>query len=190
MMKRLRMSLSGFSLVELLASAVILSILAVMGVPYAQTAKDRQVELQLKESLLKIRQAIDLYAYNEYPDKAYPKSIDNDSIRGEDPVGDADGDGIADDDWDGQVDEDGAPFFPPTLQDLVDKGYLPTIPRDPLYPDPSSDPIGQWSVTTVTRHITVLNPDGSKTQVDLTGIVDVHSRSKGIGLTGTPYATW
>jgi len=190
MRRRIRIKLPAFSLVELLASAVILSILAVMGVPYMQTAKDREIELQLKESLLKIRQAIDLYAYNEYPDAAYPKSIDNDSIRGEDPVGDADGDGIADDDWDGQVDEDGAPFYPASLNDLVAKGYLPTIPRDPLYPDPSADPAAQWAVTTITRHINVLKPDGSSAPVDLVGIVDVHSKSKGVGLTGTAYATW
>ena len=40
-------------------------------------------------------------------------------------------DGIYDDDMDGLVDEDGPPFYPQTLQALVDKKYLAGIPRDP-----------------------------------------------------------
>lgn len=179
----------AFSLIELLASAVILSILAVMGVPYAQTAKDRQVELQLKESLLKLRLAIDAYAYNEYPLEAqYPRSVDDDQIRGEDPIGDPDGDGIADDDWDGQVDEDGAPYYPRTLGDLVAKGYLPGIPRDPLSADPSA--VATWSLRFVDRKITHTRADGNPETVNVRGIVDVHTKSKGTGLTGTRFDSW
>ena len=183
------MRILGFSLIELLASAVILSILAVMGVPYAQTAKDRQVELELKEDLLKLRLAIDSYAYNEYPlETQYPRSVDNDLVRGEDPAGDPDGDGIADDDWDGNVDEDGAPFFPRTLDELVAKGYLPSIPRDPLSADPSSP--ATWTLTSEDRRLTFNRADGTPTTVTVRGIVDVHSKSKGTGLTGTKFNTW
>lgn len=188
-MRRLRFRLPAFSLIELLASAVILSILAVMGVPYAQTAKDRQVELQLKESLLKLRLALDSYAYNEYPlDLRYPQSPDGDLVRAEDPSGDPDGDGIADDDWDGQVDEDGAPYYPPTLNELVVKGYLPTIPRDPLSSDSTAP--ATWTLQFVDRKLTHVRADGTPDTVIVRGVVDVHSKSRGTGLTGTRFDSW
>lgn len=188
-MRRLRLKLPAFSLIELLASAVILSILAVMGVPYAQTAKDRQVELQLKESLLKLRTALDSYAYNEYPiDAEYPLSADGDRIRGEDPAGDPDGDGIADDDWDGQVDEDGAPYYPRNLDELVTKGYLPNIPRDPLSSDPTAP--ATWTLRFVDRRLSHTKPDGSTDTVPVRGVVDVRTKSKGVGLTGTRFDSW
>lgn len=186
---RLRLNLPAFSLIELLASAVILSILAVMGVPYAQTAKDRQVELQLKESLLKLRLAIDNYAYNEYPlELQYPRSVDDDQIRAEDPAGDPDQDGIADDDWDGSVDEDGAPYYPRTLDELVVKGYLPNIPRDPLSADPTAP--ATWTVTYVDRTLTHARPDGTPETINVRGIIDVRTKSKGTGLTGTRFDSW
>jgi prepilin-type N-terminal cleavage/methylation domain-containing protein len=185
---RVRINLPfGFSLIELLASAVILSILAVMGVPYAQTAKDRQVELQLKESLLKLRLAIDSYAYNEYPEQ-FARSVDGDVIRGEDGVGDPDGDGIADDDGDGEVDEDGAPLFPKTLDELVTKGYLPNIPRDPLSSDPSSP--ATWTLQFVDRKFSFVKADGTPDSVTVRGILDIHSRARGTGLTGTRFDSW
>lgn len=188
-MRRLRIRLPAFSLIELLASAVILSILAVMGVPYAQTAKDRQVELQLKESLLKIRFALDAYAYNEYPlETEYPRSVDDDVVRGEDPLGDPDGDGICDDDWDGQVDEDGAPYYPRNLEELVTKGYLPGIPRDPLSADPSGP--ATWTAQFVDRRLSYQRPDGTPATITVRGIVDVHTKSKGTGLTGTRFDSW
>jgi prepilin-type N-terminal cleavage/methylation domain-containing protein len=179
----------AFSLIELLASAVILSILAVMGVPYAQTAKDRQVELELKESLLKMRLAMDAYAYNEYPvETQYPKSIDVDTIRGEDGIGDPDGDGIADDDWDGQVDEDGAPLYPKGLDDLVKKGYLASLPRDPLSVDRTAT--STWTLLFVNRRFKVRDKDGVITTQTVPGVVDVRSKAIGIGLSGTPFNSW
>lgn len=175
----------SFSLVELLASAVILSILAVMGVPYAQTAKDRMVELELKESLLKLRSAIDLYAYNEVnDDPTYPLSLDGDGIRGEDGCGDPDGDGIIDDDWDGRVDEDGSPVFPKKLDDLVTRGYLAQVPRDPLSEDPMQP--ATWTLKTVTRTLEV----GQGKTVQVKGILDVASTSRGVSLSGTRYCDW
>lgn len=180
----------AFSLIELLASAVILSILAVMGVPYAQTAKDRQVELELKESLLKMRLAMDAYAYNEYPvESQYPKSVDQDTIRGEDPIGDPDGDGIADDDWDGQVDEDGAPFYPRNLEELVQKGYLASVPRDPLSADRTAP--ATWTLLFASRKFTVRDKDGNPLPpIVVPGAVDVRSKAIGIGLSGTPFNSW
>ncbi|MBI4864950.1 MAG: type II secretion system protein [Candidatus Riflebacteria bacterium] len=186
MMKRGRRS--SFTLVELLASAVILSILAVMGVPYAQTAKDRQVELELKESLLKIRSAIDAHAYGEVLDSAtYPMSLDGDGVRGEDGVGDPDGDGIADDDWDGRIDEDGSPTLPKTLEDLVKKGYLTHIPRDPLADDPNLP--AAWTLKKVKRSFAVRRANATQT-IEQEGIIDVASTSKGISLAGSPYSSW
>lgn len=178
----------SFTLVELLASAVILSTLAVMGVPYAQTAKDRQVEIELRLSLWKLRKALQDYAYNEYPmASAYPASIDADGVRGEDPAGDPDGDGIFDDDWDGQVDEDGAPLYPVRLEDLVTKGYLANIPRDPLSEDPSQP--ATWTLEFVTRQF-AQSPSSGTAPVIWRGIVNVRSTNRGISLAGIPYKSW
>ena len=181
----MRRTRPSFSLIELLASAVILSILAVMGVPYAQTAKDRQVELELKEALLKVRLALDSYSYNEHPKGT---SIDGDVIMGEDGCGDPDGDGIADDDWDGTIDEDGAPLFPQRLQDLTTKGYLTGIPRDPLSADPTAP--STWTLSFVERKFMVANPDGSMSETRLKGIVDIRSKNGGTGLSGTRFNSW
>jgi len=175
----------SFSLIELLATAVILSILSVMGAPYAQTVKDRQVEIELKIALLKIRTAIDSYAYNEtYDATTHPQDLDQDGVRGEDGVGDPDGDGLSDDDWDGRVDEDGPPFLPAKLEDLVTRGYLPHIPRDPLSEKPSEK--ATWTLKYLSRSFTV----GDGKTVNLTGIVDISSTSRGIGLSGLPYSQW
>jgi prepilin-type N-terminal cleavage/methylation domain-containing protein len=179
----------SFTLIELLASAVILSILSVMGVPYAQTAKDRQLEIDLKEALVKMRSAIELFAYNETSDEAaYPKSPDRDVIRGEDGAGDPDGDGIADDDWDGRVDEDGAPVYPVRLSDLVTRGYVSNIPRDPLSDDPMQP--ATWTLVFVKTSLDVRHDDGTSEKVESVGIIDAHSKNKGTGLAGTRFDTW
>ena len=67
---------------------------------------------------------------------------------------------------------------PPSLQELVDKAYMGSIPRDPL-----TDSTETW---------TVEMEDASLSLDDTAppGIVDVHSGSAGISLQGTPYSSW
>jgi general secretion pathway protein G len=61
--------------------------------------------------------------------------------------------------------------YPRTLDELVTKRYLRSIPKDPLTQAPS------WSVVPPT--------DPQKG-----GVFDVHSTAKGTGSNGTPYASW
>ena len=174
----------GFTLVEMLASVTILSMLALMGVPYAQSSKDRELEMSLRDTLTRMRWAINMFAWNE---DTYDE--DNDGIAGEDPCGDPDGDGISDDDRDGSIDEDGPPNFPATLQHLVTYGYLASIPRDPMNRDPSSQPASTWTTFTVERDFS-FGESGSITVYSATGIFDVRSKAYGTSLNGTRYDSW
>lgn len=176
----------GFSLIEMLAAVTILSMLALMGVPYAQSSKDRELEMSLRDTLTRLRFAINSYAWNEDA-----TDEDGDGIFGEDPAGDPDGDGLSDDDRDGNVDEDGAPTYPASLTDLVTAGYLSVLPRDPLSTDPTVTASSTWTTVTITRDFrwrdrTTGNPMSSSQ----TGILDVRSKSFGRGLDGTLFGSW
>lgn len=61
--------------------------------------------------------------------------------------------------------------YPRTLDELVSKRYLRSIPKDPLTQAPS------W---------TVVPPSDPQKG----GVFDVHSAAKGTGSNGTPYASW
>lgn len=61
--------------------------------------------------------------------------------------------------------------YPGTLDELVTKRYLRSIPKDPLTQAPS------W---------TVVPPSDPQKG----GVFDVHSTAKGTGSNGTPYASW
>lgn len=172
----------GFSLIELMAATSILTLLALMAVPYAQTAKDREQEVQLIDSLTRLREAIALYAYNE------PNGDeDGDGIEDEDPAGDADGDGVFDDDKDGRIDEDGFPNYPPTLQDLVTTGYLSAIPPDP-FRRPSQ--VTNWTVSYIQRRADWHEDGVDEVRRMTPGIYDVRSGSAATGLNGSRYSTW
>jgi general secretion pathway protein G len=67
---------------------------------------------------------------------------------------------------------------PQQLQDLVDSGYLHTIPKDPIT---GSDETWQVDIEEV--------PTSSADQTQ-SGIVDVHSGSTAMSLEGTRYNTW
>ena len=174
----------GFTLVEMLASVTILSMLALMGVPYAQSSKDRESEMSLRDTLTRMRWAIHSFAWNEDLDDE-----DGDNIMGEDPAGDPDGDGICDDDRDGSVDEDGPPNYPVKLSELVVYGYIAGVPRDPMNRDPSSVPAETWTTLTVTRTFT-WGDSTAPDSVTSEGIFDIRSTAYGTSLNGTRYDNW
>ncbi len=62
--------------------------------------------------------------------------------------------------------------YPKTLDELVSKRYLRSIPRDPLTQTAAS-----W---------TVVGP----TDPQKGGVYDIHSAAKGVGSNGTPYERW
>ena len=75
--------------------------------------------------------------------------------------------------------------YPPTLDALVEAGYLRAIPRDPI--TKSSD---TWLV--VYEEIDVEEPP-AETDIpedQQPGIIDVHSGSQLLSLAGTPYSEW
>jgi len=67
---------------------------------------------------------------------------------------------------------------PASLDELVEKGYLGAVPRDPF--------TGSNQTWTVEQETASLSPDGSSPL----GIVDVHSGAEGTSTDGTAYATW
>jgi general secretion pathway protein G len=75
--------------------------------------------------------------------------------------------------------------YPPSLDTLVEKGYLRKLPTDPM--TKRSD---TW--ITVVEEIDPDQPadsgDGSEDQQP--GIIDVHSGAEGLALDGTPYKEW
>lgn len=74
----------GFTLIELVVSLTILSILAAVALPYAETVVKRQKEMELRRSLREVRTALDEYKRLaddkkisvEVGDSGYPKTID------------------------------------------------------------------------------------------------------------------
>lgn len=195
MNRRPRPDRSGFSLVELMAATAILSLLALMAVPYAQTAKDREQEVQLLDSLTRIRHAIEQYSWNERDaDTTYAMVGDNDGdgVAEEDPAGDPDGDGVYDDDRDGKVDEDGFPNYPLALTDLVVRGYLSSVPPDPFEPNKTLPSDQHWQVFKLTRRAEWDDAVGGAdfTEPVVSGIFDVRSKSPGTALNGSRYNEW
>lgn len=75
--------------------------------------------------------------------------------------------------------------YPPSLDALVESGYLRKIPIDPITKRTDS-----W--TTVLEEVDADQPadsgDGAADQQP--GIVDVHSGAEGLSLGGTPYKEW
>ncbi len=64
--------------------------------------------------------------------------------------------------------------YPPSLQELVDKGYMRSIPMDPFTQSAET-----WVV------VSIEDEDGGSS-----GIYDVHSGSDRVGLNGIPYNEW
>ncbi len=65
--------------------------------------------------------------------------------------------------------------YPPTLEALVESGYLREIPMDPFTKSP-----GTWQTTI----------EEEEEEGELGGIWDVHSGSDLVALNGTPYNEW
>ena len=76
-------------------------------------------------------------------------------------------------------------FYPPSLQALVDEGYLRSMPRDPI----------TQSTETWIEVFEEIDPDEVPAETDLPedaqpGVIDVHSGSEELSLDGTPYGEW
>ena len=74
--------------------------------------------------------------------------------------------------------------YPPSLETLVDDGYLRSVPYDPITKSHET-----WVV-----EYEELDPERPPAETEQTeegpGIIDVHSGSDRLSLDGTPYAEW
>lgn len=152
----------GFSLVELMVSLTILAILGLMAAPLLQLSAQRAKETELRQALRQIRSALD----------SYKAASDEGRIE---KSADASG-------------------YPPSLAKLVegiedrktpedDRIYfLRRIPRDPLYPDPSTPPEKTWGLRSYAS--------SAESPQEGEDVFDIYSMSQRKALNGTNYNQW
>lgn len=75
--------------------------------------------------------------------------------------------------------------YPPSLQALVDEGYLRAVPMDPV--TKSTD---TWQVEFEEISFEEVPPETELPEDGQPGIIDVHSGSTAVSLDGTPYSEW
>ncbi|HTD05252.1 type II secretion system protein [Undibacterium sp.] len=157
-----RRRIAGFSLIELMASAAILGLLATVAVPFVETTVKRQKEHELRLALNNIRQAIDAYKLasagghiaTKPEQSGYPPSL-TELVGG--------------------------------VTDLARPGgpklyFLRSIPRDPFFADGSVAAIDTWGKRSYDSP-----PDHPREGDD---VFDVYSTSAQTGLNGVPYQEW
>ena len=154
----------GLTLVELLVTLVVLSILAMAALPYAQVSVMRYKELELRRALRDVRTALDLFhedwragrigttdsAVSEY---GYPRSL--------------------------EVLVEGVEL---TTAEKEIRRYLRRIPRDP-FADQTLEPMEQWIIRSYTD-------DADSSTSDGRDVYDVRTSSEGIALDGSKYSGW
>ena len=155
-------SCRGFSLIELMAAATILGVLATVAVPVMKTTMKRQKEHDLRIALHDIRRGID--AYKAAADagritvvsgaSGYPPSL-LDLTNGVANAKDA---------------------------KAPKQYFLRRIPRDPFSTDSSVPAAATWGLRSYASE-----PDKPTSGSD---VFDVYSQAKGEGLNGVPYGEW
>jgi general secretion pathway protein G len=152
----------GFSLIELLAAAAIIGILATVAVPVIQTTERRSKEHQLRIALRDIRNAIDAYKAasdagkipRELDDSGYPKHLMDLTT------------GVVD-----AQSKTGVRMY-----------FLRRIPRDPFNPDRTVPAANSWGLRSFAS-----DPEQPRAGKD---VFDVYSTSNQEGLNGVPYSEW
>jgi general secretion pathway protein G len=152
---------AGFTLVELVCATAILVVLASLALPVASTMAKRQKELELRQALREIREALDRFQFDS---QRYP------GIRAH---------------YLNAANEEGYPEELKVLVEGVDTGeaagpklkYLRRLPIDPITGK------AEWA-TRSSRD----RPDSMFT--DGINIFDVRSKSEKIGLNEVPYNKW
>ncbi len=137
----------GFTLIELLVVITIIGILTAAVLPISRVTITRTRELELKRALRTMRRAIDQYKLN------YDKHVYKEEE---------------------QVDRSG---YPLTLDELLEKKLLRSIPIDPLSGQK------EWRTVSFTDDLDSQISDGAD-------VYDVHSLSEEVALDGTSYSEW
>lgn len=155
----------GFSLIELVVTIAILGLLATVAVPFAQLVEQRHKEAELRDSLRRIRTAIDAYKQAAVVEKRIAVPAD---ATGYPP----DLDVL----WRGATDQT-------QIDTAKDKLYfLRRLPRDPFFPDAAAEPADTWG-----KRSYASPPEEPQEGED---IYDVYSLSTKTGLNGVPYREW
>lgn len=152
----------GFTFIELMITLTIMATLALVAVPMAQVALQRDKERSLRNALIEIREGIDAYKraadQGRIPlkigESGYPKKL-------EDLV-----EGIPDQ-------------RSPNKKNIY---FLRRLPRDPFYPNETTQASDTWA-----KRAYVSPPDEPSEGED---IFDVASRSDKIGLNGIVLKQW
>ena len=153
---------TGFTLIELVIAVAIVSILAVVAVPFGDMVVQRGKEQELRRALREIRDGID----------AYKQAVDEGRIPK-------------------RVGESGYPKKLEDLSDGVEDQkapkkekiyFLRRIPRDPLASDASLSPAATWG-----KRSYASPPDEPREGDD---VFDVYSLAPGKGINGRPYREW
>lgn len=159
---RLRLSASGFTLIELIVTLAILATLAAITVPLAQVQVQRAKEQELRLALREIRQALD----------AYKRASDEGRIQRD-------------------AGATGYPAELALLVDGVEdrrdpRGrhlhFLRRLPRDPFADDAGTEDASTWGLRSYASPASDPRPGDD--------VYDVHSMSPIVGLNGVPYTRW
>ncbi len=152
----------GFTFIELMITLAIMATLALVAVPMAQVAVQREKERSLRGALIEMREALN--AYKRAADagrikialgeSGYPKRL-------EELV-------------DGVPDQRSA-----SKQNIY---FLRRIPRDPFAPNTDGPPADSWAKRAYSSP-----PDNPSEGED---VFDVSSRSRLVGLNGVPLGQW
>jgi general secretion pathway protein G len=124
----------GFTFLEILIVITLLGLLVAIALPAYQNSVTRSREAALRQTLYRVREAIDEYHTDQ---------------RG----------------------------YPGTLEDLVMKGYLRSMPVDPITESPDT-----WQVEYASYN--------QIDQGEITGIWDLRSGAEGNDLDGSPYSEY
>lgn len=153
---------AGFTIIELLATLVILALLATAATPLLQVTAKRNKEQELRRALWTIREAIDAYK-QAVDDGLIPKSANM----------------------------SGYPKTLSVLVEGVENNrdtkrgkifFLRNLPRDPFNPMPDEPPEATWG-----KRSYASSAEEPKEGDD---IYDVYTTSPGVGLNSVPYREW
>lgn len=152
----------GFTFIELMMTLAIMAVLAMVSLPLAEKAVQREKERELRVALAQIREAIDAYKRAsdagrielKVGESGYPRSLDE-LVSG--------------------VPDQKHPNHRMIY-------FLRVLPADPTFPDSSAAPALTWGVRSYES-----SADEPRAGAD---VFDVYSLSSGVGGNGVPYRNW